>query len=317
VVVKPVTAVNIGFLRNLEDNITWQPTDTTTLYAVSNCIVTSYTNTSGVGGYYIQDATGGINLFVSNDPTFVPKMGDLVSAIGVLSSFNNNIELACFVTSSASAFSPFAFAGVTGHTNILPAPLVFAPYSQTNNAALMETNIEGRVAMITNVYFPVPGQVIPAGSATTTVVTTNSHGEPLSVVFPGTQDQDIRGRTLPAFAWTITGPVQQFKANPYSAAGYEVTVTRFGDILTNPPPAVTATASISGNDVVLTWTAVPYVTNYTTPGAYAYSVFSSANVNGPYTPLVQGLAFNNANGTYTDKGAVTNAPLKFYKVRSP
>jgi hypothetical protein len=315
VVVKPVTPVNIVYLRNLEDTLTWQPTDTTTLYAVSNAVVTSFTNTSGVGGYYIQDATAGINLFVSNDPTFIPHMGDLVTAVGVLSSFNNNLELACFVTNASAFYTPYAYAAVTGHTNLLPAPMVFAPYSQTNNAPLMETNIEGKVVMITNVFFTTPGTV--TGNGSTTVNTTNSSGNPILVFFPGTQDQDIRGRTLPAFAWTITGIMQQFKSGAYSAAGYEVTVTRWGDILTNPPPAVTSTATISGNNVVLKWTAVPYLTNNAAPGAYAYSVLASPNATGPYAPLAQGLAFNTTNGVYTDVGALTSGPMKFYRISSP
>src|SRR5207244_9431029 len=108
------------------------------------------------------------------------------------------------------------------------------------------------------------------GTRSTTTTTTNAAGEPILVFFPGTQDQDIRGRTLPGFCWTITGIMSQFKSGAYSSAGYEVNVTRWGDILTNPPPAVTAAASLSGNNVVLNWTAVPYVTNYNTPAASAY-----------------------------------------------
>ena len=225
-------------------------------------------------------------------------MGDLVSAVGVLSAFNNNLELACFVTTSSAFFSPYAYAVVNNSINSLPPPLVFAPYSQTNNAPLMETNIEGKVVMLTNVWFTTPGTVTGTGSTTTT--TTNAAGEPILVFFPGTQDQDIRGRTLPGFCWTITGIMSQFKSGAYSSAGYEVNVTRWGDILTNPPPAVTAAASLSGNNVVLNWTAVPYVTNYNTPGAYAYSVLAASSVTGPYVPLASGLTFSTANGVYTD-----------------
>jgi len=112
--------------------------------------------------------------------------------------------------------------------------------------------------------------------------------------------------------------MQQFKSGAYSGAGYEVTVTRWGDIMTNPPPAVTTTQSVSGNDIVLTWNAVPYLTNYAAQsGAYAYSVYASTSVTGPYTAIVQGLAFNTPLGTYTDKGAVTNTPAKYSRVSSP
>src|SRR5439155_21252695 len=101
---------------------TWTVTDTTSLYAISNAVVVSYTNTSGVGGYWIQDATGGINLFVSNDPTFIPKLGDIVGVVGVLSSFSGILELACFSSNHSAGWA------ITGRTNLLPAPQVFAPY---------------------------------------------------------------------------------------------------------------------------------------------------------------------------------------------
>jgi hypothetical protein len=299
-------AVNIGYLRSLLDTNAWQAVDTTTLYAVSNAIVTSYTNTSGVGGYYIQDSSGGINLFVSQDTSFIPNMGDIVNVIGVLSSFNNNLELACFVTTSSASFSPYAYAAVVGNTNVLPAPIVFAPYSLTNMAGFMETNLEGRLVMITNVYFTnAPGSLTAGLGTASTVTTTNARGEPILVFWPSNQDRDVTNRPIPRFAWSVSGIMSQFKSGTYSAAGYEVTVTRWGDILTNPPPPVTATITQNGANALLNWLAVPYVTNYDMPGAYSYSVLTSPFVEGPYAPLVNGLAFNTTNGMYTDTGLNT------------
>jgi hypothetical protein len=193
---------------------------------------------------------------------------------------------------------------------------VFGPYSQTNNDGLMETNIEGRAIMITNVWFVNPGAVTATGPAANQN-TTNSSGESFNVFFPTTRDKDVIGRTVPTFAWTITGVASQFKSPPYGSAGYEILVTRWGDILTNPPPTVTVTSAISGNSVVLTWTAVPWVTNYAAAGAYAYTVQSATTVTGPYTPLAQGLTFNTTNGRYTDTNALLSGPQKFYRVVSP
>ena len=62
---------------------------------------------------------------------------------------------------------------------------------------------------------------------------------------------------------------------------------------------------------------MPYLPDNTQPGAYAYSVHWAANVNGPYQPLVTGLAFNTANGTYTDKNALLGSSQKFYRISSP
>jgi hypothetical protein len=77
---------------------------------------------------------------------------------------------------------------------------------------------------------------------------------------------------------------------------------------------VTATETRSGDNIVLTWPAVPYTPG--TRGAYAYSVLAATDVAGPYLPLASGLAFNTTNGSYT----VTNALLgtqKFYRISSP
>jgi hypothetical protein len=91
-------------------------------------------------------------------------------------------------------------------------------------------------------------------------------------------------------------------------------VTRIGDIQTNPPPAVTAAATVSGNDVVLEWAAVPYTVD--TRGAYSYSVLSATDVGGPYLPLATGMAFSTTNGVYTDTNGLLGAQ-KFYRISSP
>jgi hypothetical protein len=303
-------AVNIAYLRSLLDTNTWQVTNFTSIYAVSNCVITVYTNTtSGVtASYYMQDDTAGINLFVTGDASFRPTLGDIVNASGTLSSYNNSVELA--INSS----NPYQYYHVVGHTNVVPAPVVFAPFSLTNNASLMETNIEGRLIMFTNVYFTA-GLTTPSGNGSL-YVTNASGGIPFQLFFPGGTDLDTRSQVINSrFAWTITGVASQYKSGTnYSASGYELIVTRFGDIVTNPPPAVTSTAVISGADVNVTWAAVPYTPD--TRGAYAYSVLAATNVAGPYLPLATGLTFNTTNGVYKDAGAGLGT-LKFYRVSSP
>jgi hypothetical protein len=292
----------------LEDTNTWQATDTTGLYNVVG-VVTMYTNVVGSGNtsFYIQDATGGIDFFLSANSTFRPQMGDIVSATGTLSMYNNGIELWC-----NNPANPAAAFSVLGHTNLLPAPCVFS-LPLTNNAGLMETNIEGKICMLTNVTFT----FLPA-SATgnyNTYVTNASGGPALNVFWPAGTDPDVQNQTLSSrFAYTITGVMAQYKSGAYSTAGYELYVTRIGDIQTNLPPAVTATATVSGNDVVLKWEAVPYAVD--TRGAYSYSVLSATDVGGPYMPLATGMAFSTTNGVYTDANALPGAQ-KFYRISSP
>jgi hypothetical protein len=308
VTVSPARAVNIAYIRSLGDTSTWLVTDTTGIYTISNAVVTMFTNvTSGVtASYYIQDATGGLDMFVTGDATFRPNMGDLVSISGTLSSFNNSIEL--LVDTS----NPYQFYTISGHTNVLPAPFVM-PLSATNSAGLMETNIEGKIVMLTNVGFTA-SLTTPTGNGSL-FVTNVGGGNGFQIFFPGGTDSDVRSKTLQSrFAYTITGVMAQFKSGAYNNASYELYVTRIGDIVTNPPPAVTVTESASGNNVVLNWTAVPYTPD--TRGAYAYSVLAADDVAGPYLPLATGLAFNTTNGTYTDVSALLGTK-KFYRISSP
>jgi hypothetical protein len=153
------------------------------------------------------------------------------------------------------------------------------------------------------------------GAFSTDLFVTNSTGI-LDIRFNSTSDPDTQNKTIMnRFAWTITGVLTQFRtATTYAPSVYELNVTRFGDIVTNAPPAPTVTATISGNQIVLNWDAVPYVTNYDAPGCYAYSVQAASDINGPYTSVASGLTFSTTNGTYAEP---ISAGPRFYRVSVP
>src|SRR5205085_3905785 len=175
---------------------------------------------------------------------------------GTLSMFNNNLE---FVSSPANPFQTFT---IIGHTSLLPTPVVFAP-DFTNNAPFCEA-LEGSVIMVTNVFIPANTNLTANRTITGTI-----GGLPFLLFFPATGDKDVQFRTnAPLFAWSIYGIFNQFKSGTYSPAGYEINIVRWGDILTNPPPAVTASAAVSGKNVVLSWLAAPLYST-TTLGAYS------------------------------------------------
>jgi hypothetical protein len=304
--VNPPAPVNISFLRSLEDSTTWQATNTSDVFAITG-VITTFTNiTSGTtASYYIQDATAGINLFITGDASFRPTMGDIVTASGTMSSFNNTLELIIDST------NPYQTYSILGHTNYLPAPLVFAPFSLTNNAGYMETNVEGRIIMLTNVGFN-GNLTLPASS--TDLFVTNGNGI-FDIRFNSTIDQDTASKIIAnRFAYSVTGVLTQFKSGAYANSVYELNVTRFSDVVTNPPPAPTVTATMAGNQILLNWDAVPYVTNYDAPGPYAYTVQAASDVNGPYSPIASGLTFSTTNGTYAE--ALSAGP-RFYRVSVP
>ncbi len=289
-------AVSIAFLRSLVDT-NYLATNSTTLYQATGT-VTTFTNatTGNTASYYIQDGTAGVNIFVTGGQTFRPNQGDVVTFIGFQSSFQANLELeADPVNNPTTTYSIIA-------TNApLPAPKVI-PYSLTNSRPATEA-IMGSLVMLTNVYFGTnAGAVLSTNTAqnVTAYVVTNASGQPFTLSFASV-DLDTGLQTLPSFAWTVSGPLVR------SNNLVSVLVTRFADIVTDAPPAVTLGTSHPGGSSTLTWTAVPY--------SYAYSVLAATTVTGPYTPIASGLVFTNSLGSYTDPNG--SAATKFYKVSSP
>jgi hypothetical protein len=154
---------------------------------------------------------------------------------------------------------------------------------------------------MTNVYFETAGNF---ATATVAYPVTNSSGQAFTVFVTG-QPNNLDGLPIPAFAYSVTGVLDQI-----STTTYELTVTRYSDIVTTPPPAVNVTAALTGagrTNVTLKWISVP--------NDYTYSIRASTNVAGPYTNLASGLLFSTTNGTYTDVGPASTT--KFYEITSP
>jgi hypothetical protein len=265
----PIPVVSVAFLRTLVDPVNYLATNSTTLWQATGT-VTTFTNltTGNTSSYYMQDGTAGINIFATFAQTFRPAQGDIVTFVGILSSFNSTLELLVDTVNIPGTTNYIVNSG-----NPLPAPKVI-PFNITNSLAQAEAT-EGTTVMLTNVFFGTnAGTIIPT-NANSTVVVTNGRGETFNLFF-SFQDADTAGQTLPSFAWTVRGVLAQNLPNATVPRNqlYNVTVTRFSDIVTNAPPAVTTSVSASGNNRNLSWSAVPY--------NYSYSVLTSTNVAGPY-----------------------------------
>ncbi len=266
----PIPTVSVAYLRTLVDPVTYLATNSTAVFKVTG-IVTTLTNltTGDTSSYYLQDGTAGINIFATFASTFRPAQGDVLTFVGVLSSFGSTLEL----LANQQANPVASYTVLSNNIAALPAPKVI-PFNFTNNTAQVEAT-EGTAVMLTNVFFASPGSLILT-TANTTAVVSNSFGETFTLLF-SSQNQDTGGQTLPAFAHTVRGVLTQDLPNgtvPPNQA-YRVTVTRFSDIVTDAPPAVTASIAVSGtNKTTVSWEAVPY--------AYSYSLQSSADVAGPY-----------------------------------
>lgn len=265
-------AVSIAYLRTLIDPVSLAATNTTQLWQATGVITTFTNTTSGnTASYYIQDATAGINLFATFGQTFRPQQGDVVSLVGFLQTFQGNLELeADTVNNPATSYTV-----LSNNLALLPAPKVIPYNDVTNNILLTKQTLEGSVVMLTNAFFT--NSAIPIGTAGATIMVTNASGQNISLLF-SQQDLDTANQTLPPFAYTIRGILTQNTNSPPGNLnrGYQVTVTKFSDIVTDPPPAMTLTQSHSGTITALSWDAVPY--------GYSYTVLAASDVAGPYVP---------------------------------
>jgi hypothetical protein len=294
-------SVTIGYLRSLLNPTTFEPSDTTTLYNITGVITTATNQTTGdTASYYIQDSTGGINLFVTDGQDFRPALGDLVTATGVLSTYADNYELD--VTEGAQDYVDT----IISSNAPLPTPILF-PWGNNPGplSASIATNIEGSVVMLTNVYFETGGGTnrFAAGD----YIVTNNTGESYTI-FVSDQDTNlVVGQLIPSFASSISGPLIQDDL----VVGISFTVYS-NLVVSAPTPPVTTiggalTTAGGTNGLTLTWTAVPSDT---------YSVKFTTNLTLPFTNVAaSGLVFTNTIGTYTTAGP-TNVST-FYQITSP
>jgi len=294
----PAPVATIGELRTMVDPVFFLPTNTTALWTVTGT-VTTYTNitTAANSSFYMQDGTGGINVFFGGTTEARPQAGDNVTVVGPLGQFNSLLELN--LTSADPAHSV-----VTNSTgNPLPAAAVL-PFSFTNTPSASNAFrfYQGALVTLTNVYFP-PGFAGTNDFKSANVVVTNAAGETFAVRVDS-RIGDIIGRRIPPYGWTVTGPMGCFLSTTATdrSAGYQLLPTRFADIVSQMPASVT----YSGGTPVLTWLAGPNV---------PYSVWRADSVDGAYAPVATGLVFVTSAGTYID----TSAPVgnAFYKVTSP
>ncbi|MBE0541512.1 MAG: immunoglobulin domain-containing protein [Verrucomicrobia bacterium] len=301
VAVPPV--VTIGHLRTLVDPVFFLPTNTTALYTATG-VVTTHTNISTAANtsLYMEDQTGGINVFFAGNNTVRPLAGDSVTVTGPLGQFNSLLEL------NLTASDPSHSIVINSSGNLLPPGQVL-PLGFTNSAAFGGVGeairkYQGAFITLTNVYFVNAGGTFGSGQ---NYVITNQAGERFSFRVDS-RVFDIIGKPIPAFAWTVTGPMAFFLNTSAAnrSAGYQILPTRYADIVTEPPPAVTGIIALSSGNAQITWTAQPHM---------SYSIMRATDVNGPYLPLTSGLTFNTTAGQYTD--ANSSPATRFYKIVSP
>ena len=279
--------VTIAYLRSLVDPITYQPTNVppSIPYQVTG-IVTTLTNltTGNTASYYLQDGTAGINIFATLGSTFRPALGDVVTFIGVLSSYTSGIEL---YADPSGSYPYTSYTDLSNNIAALPAPIAI-PYNVMNNPSNANYNLGGSLVKISDVHFGARAGTATSTTANDYVAVTNSAGQTFYLMFPDL-DLDVAGQTLPSYATTVSGVL--YSAN--SVVTNTIVVTRFSDIGTPIP----LNANYSGGIMTFTWSDA------------SFSLQSATNVVGPYNTIL---------GATT--GFTTNTashPTIFYRLYRP
>lgn len=286
-------AVSIHYLRSLVDPNTYLATNTppSIPYQVTG-IITTLTNitTGDTASYYLQDGTGGINIFVTGGSTFRPALGDVVTFIGVVSSYTTGLELYADST-VGSAFPYTSYTDLSNNIAALPAPLPI-PYTILNNPSNANYNLGAMYVQISDVYFGGRSGTPTSTSANDFVSVTNSAGQVFNVMFPYL-DQNVAGQTLPNYAYTVSGVL----FSTASIVTNVVMVTRWSDVVTTPASIpILTTGSAAANNYTLYW------------NGSVFTLQSATSVTGPYADVPS------AASPYVVPIDPT-IPTKFYRLR--
>jgi hypothetical protein len=279
---------NIAYLRTLQTT-NWTPSDTTNLYTVTGTVTTLFNMTATSSEFFIQDASGdGIAVFIGGG-SFVPNRGDSVQVTGPMGQFDGLLELNLSVSNPTHSVTDIS----SGHP--VPAPKFF-DFASLTNIAFVETNIEGSLVIVSNVFLQQPDVAGFIGNAS--IDMTNLNGKLLNL-FVNANASDVIAQTVPPFASSITGIFSQFTTSTPATGSYELDILQYSDLVAGSPPSNVVPIPLkiqpSGATVMLTWT------------DNSFALQSSTNVSGPYTTIGN-------SSPYTDS---TTNTATFYRLMHP
>jgi beta-lactamase superfamily II metal-dependent hydrolase len=215
--------------------------------------VTSIDFRGGTGvEYYVQDATGGIDLFsTALSPSFA--IGDNVEGVGIVTHFNGLTEL------TLSAMGP------TGGATTTTAPEVVTLAQLADNGA--GEAFEGRLVRVNNVTMT-SATFGPAGASNNFTITDATATGTLRV----DSDTNIDGTPAPGGFLSVIGVVGQFDGTAPFDSGYQLLPRFTEDIEGSGCSAVTIAGTLGGGIVNTGYSQALTASGDT--GPYTFSVAS-------------------------------------------
>src|SRR5262245_13774122 len=212
--------------------------------------VTSIDLRGGTGiEYYIQDATGGIDLFsTSLSPAFA--IGDNVEATGTITQFNGLTEVTITSVIFLSAGSP-------------PAPQVITLSQLADGVG---EALEGRLVRVDNVTVTAGSFGATGSSSNVTIADTTG-----TAIMRVDSDTDIDGTPTVTGTFSLIGLASQFDTTAPFDSGYQIIPRSLADIIPAGPacPPITIGGSLPGGVV-----GTPYSQTLTASGATAPYTFT-------------------------------------------
>lgn len=286
----PTTIYN---LHTNQDSVNWSPVDTTNFYTVTGVVITRTNMTAATSAsFFIEDTNSlcGIDVFIGGDTSTRPAYGDVITVTGPLGQFNGLLEYNLNVSNPTHIVQNL---GPSGY-DVPAKPFNFA---SAGNVALMETNYEGSLVVVSNVLIQYggTGTNYPSGA---TLNLTNQSGQ-VFTMFVDARTTDIAGQPIPAGLVNITGYISQFDSSPPFTSGYQLVPTYAGAIVAGTPVVNPIPLSVifASGSAAFNWTDASFVLQ------------DSTNVAGPYTTIAGA-----STGFSTN---TTSAPTMFFRLYHP
>jgi len=269
---------NIAYLRAYQDHINWKPIDTTNLYSVTGIVTTPF-NVSGSGNsteFFMQDGTVGICVFMgATGGASPPNPGDLVRVIGPVANFDGLLEF------NLSASNPsHSISAAISTSNPLPAFKYF-DINNYSNIPYMETNVEGSLVVVSNVFLNQSSLQFAPGAMNIT----NENRKFISFYVNG--NSDVVAQNVPQFAASIAGVMSQYTSSTSATNGYELDILHYSGLVPGTPPAMVMPLQIqrAKTNVVLTWWVTVPFTLQAAPSVTGTYI----NIDGATTPFTNNI----------------------------
>jgi beta-lactamase superfamily II metal-dependent hydrolase/DNA/RNA endonuclease YhcR with UshA esterase domain len=208
--------------------------------------VTSIDFRGGAGiEYYVQDATGGIDLFSTTTDVGPFSVGDSIEAVGSVAQFNGLTELVITTPASVSSLPP---------GTVSPASPELVTLSQLAGGGVGEA-LEGRLIRLDNVTIT-SGVFPPSGASGNLTISDGTGSATLRI----DSDTNIDGTQTPNGTLSIVGIATQFDPSTPFDSGYQILPRSTADISASVPALAPSPTSVDFGSVTIGGSVVRQVT---------------------------------------------------------